>query len=255
MSMEDPFFVVRDEVQKALVTARTLFSRWRELQEDPSLVSREEVEYTTNELRNSLRSIEWDLEDLEETVSIVEKNPKKFKIDDFELNDRRNFIERTRASIKDMKGQINSPGSRSVNGSHDSSVRQALLSSSNGPSRPQDRYTRLDTEMERANQSYMDDTMQQQQLLIRSQDDQLDMIGSSVGVLKNMSHQIGNELEDQNVMLDDFRTDMDHTETRLDQTMKKMAKVMHMSNDRRQWCAIVVLLVVLLVVVILFFVL
>lgn len=33
-------------------------------------------------------------------------------------------------------------------------------------------------------------------------------------------------------MLDDFRHDMDHTETRLDQTMKKMAKVMHMSNGK-----------------------
>lgn len=37
------------------------------------------------------------------------------------------------------------------------------------------------------------------QLLLRSQDEQLDMIGSSVGVLKNMSQQIGSELEDQNM--------------------------------------------------------
>ena len=64
-------FLIHSEVQKALATARSLFARWRELQEDPSLVSREEVEYTTNELRNSLRSIEWDLEDLEETVNIL----------------------------------------------------------------------------------------------------------------------------------------------------------------------------------------
>lgn len=36
------------------------------------------------------------------------------------------------------------------------------------------------------------------QLIIRDQDEQLDMIGTSVGVLKNMSHQIGSELEEQN---------------------------------------------------------
>ncbi|XP_076436254.1 syntaxin-6-like [Babylonia areolata] len=254
MSMEDPFFVVRDEVQKALGTARNLFSRWRELQEDPSLASREEVEYTTNELRNSLRSIEWDLEDLEETVSIVERNPKKFKIDEFELNDRRNFIERTKASIRDIRRQISSP-SRMNGAGGEPNDRQALLSASNGPSRPQDRYTRLDTEMERANQEYMDDTLQQQQSLMAAQDDQLDMIGTSVGVLKNMSHHIGNELEEQNAMLDDFRQDMDHTETRLDQTMKKMAKVMHMSNDRRQWMAILALVIILIIVIILFFLL
>ncbi|BFZ20442.1 hypothetical protein BsWGS_23481 [Bradybaena similaris] len=71
MSVEDPFFVVKDEVQKALVVVRNLFSRWRELQENGGVSSREEFEYTTNELRNSLRSIEWDLEDLEETVDIL----------------------------------------------------------------------------------------------------------------------------------------------------------------------------------------
>lgn len=53
------------------MVVRNLFSRWRELQENGGASSREEFEYTTNELRNSLRSIEWDLEDLEETVDIL----------------------------------------------------------------------------------------------------------------------------------------------------------------------------------------
>lgn len=34
-------------------------------------VSREELEWTTTELRNALRSIEWDLEDLEDTIYIL----------------------------------------------------------------------------------------------------------------------------------------------------------------------------------------
>jgi hypothetical protein len=33
-------------------------------------------------------------------------------------------------------------------------------------------------------------------------------------------------------MLDDFHQEMDHTESRMDVTMKKMAKVMHMSNGK-----------------------
>ena len=59
------------EVQKAVQTARSLYQRWCELLDDPSAVSREEYDWTTNELRNSLRSIEWDLEDLEETINIL----------------------------------------------------------------------------------------------------------------------------------------------------------------------------------------
>ena len=47
--------------------------------------SAEELETAATELKNSLRSIEWDLEDLEDTVKIVEKNPTKFRINGAEL--------------------------------------------------------------------------------------------------------------------------------------------------------------------------
>lgn len=77
MSIEDPFFVVKEEVQKAIQTSQNLHDRWSELVSNPKSVSKEELEWTTSELRNSLRSIEWDLEDLEETVGIVEKKSKK----------------------------------------------------------------------------------------------------------------------------------------------------------------------------------
>ena len=59
------------EVQKALQTSKNLYTRWCELADAPNLVSVEEYNWTTNELRNSLRSIEWDLEDLEETIDIL----------------------------------------------------------------------------------------------------------------------------------------------------------------------------------------
>jgi len=250
MSLEDPFFVVKDEVQKAVQTARGLYQRWCELVDDPATVSREEYDWTTNELRNSLRSIEWDLEDLEETISIVERNPKKFKIDDVELHDRKGFVKRTKDSVKEMKEHIASPQNRMR---EDKKVRQSLLA--NGPSHPQNKYMKLENEIERSNQRYIEDTHQQQQLMMEGQDDQINMIGTSVGVLKNMSQQIGNELDEQAVMLDDFSHEMDSTDTKMDSVMKKMAKVLHMSNDRRQWCAIGVLLVIMLIVLILFFIL
>ncbi|KAL5011660.1 hypothetical protein ScPMuIL_010211 [Solemya velum] len=235
------------EVQKAVQTAQGLYQRWKELLVDPGSVSKEEYDWTTNELRNSLRSIEWDLEDLEETVDILYC----FKIEECELLERRGFINKTKNTVRDMKEHLSSPKTK---GKEESNIRESLLKG-NGGSRAPDRYTRLDMEMERSNQRFLDDTQQQQQSLIKSQDDQLDNIGNTVGTLKNMSHQIGSELDDHTVMLDEFRHEMDTTESRLDSTMKKMAKVFHMSNDKRQWCAIMLLLVILVVVIVLFFVL
>ena len=59
------------EVLKATDTASALYHRWQELVSEDANVSREEFSWTTNELKNCLRSIEWDLEDLEETVYIL----------------------------------------------------------------------------------------------------------------------------------------------------------------------------------------
>ncbi|XP_077986294.1 syntaxin-6-like [Glandiceps talaboti] len=250
MSLEDPFFVVKDEVQKAVGNARSLYQRWCELLEDPSAVSKEEYDWTTNELRNSLRSIEWDLEDLEETIGIVETNPRKFKIELPELDERKNFVSKTKDLVKDMKDHMASPSTKTR---EERKSRQTLMS--NGPKRAQDKYTRLDNEIVESNQRFLDDSRQQQQMVMEHQDDQLEKVGDSVSVLKNMGQTIGNELDEQAVMLDDFATEMERTDSKLDSVMKKMAKVTRMSNDRRQWMAILVLIVIMVVVIILFFVL
>ena len=52
-------------------TARGLYQRWCELLQEGAAIGREELDWTTNELRNGLRSVEWDVEDLEETIDIL----------------------------------------------------------------------------------------------------------------------------------------------------------------------------------------
>merc|ERR1712020_557867 len=94
---------VRDEVIKALVKTRELYERWRIGDEGVEIRSSEEQEWAATELRNSLRSIEWDLEDLDDTVQIVEKNPAKFRIDANDLAARKHFIAQTKEEVAQMK--------------------------------------------------------------------------------------------------------------------------------------------------------
>uniref|UniRef100_A0A3P8ZEK6 t-SNARE coiled-coil homology domain-containing protein n=1 Tax=Esox lucius TaxID=8010 RepID=A0A3P8ZEK6_ESOLU len=242
MSMEDPFFVVKGEVQKAVNTAQGLYQRWTELLQDPSGASKEEVDWTTNELRNSLR--------------IVESNPKKFNLDALELTKRKGFITSTRHTVKEMKDHMSSP---SVLALSDKKNRQALLgdTGSQGPiwQPGPDKYTRLDQELRSANSQFIEEQQTQQQLMAEQQDDQLELVSGTIGVLKNMSERIGMELDEQAVMLDDFSHEMDGTHSRLDNVMKKLAQVSNMTTDRRQWCAIGILLAILFVVVMLFLIL
>ncbi|XP_049587511.1 syntaxin-6 [Syngnathus scovelli] len=244
MSMEDPFFVVKGEVQKALSGAQTLHHRWRELLLEGGAASKEEMDWTTNELRNSLRSIEWDLEDLDETISIVESNPKKFNLDAGELAKRKAFISSTRRSVKQMKEHMTSGPAVAF---ADGTDKRVPL----GDGAKCDVYRPPARGLHNANSDFIENQQLQQQLMAEQQDEQLELVSGTIGVLKNMSERIGLELDEQAVMLDDFGQEMDSTHSRLDNVMKKLAKVSHMTSDRRQWCAIGVLLAVLLVILLL----
>uniref|UniRef100_A0A1B6C7E3 t-SNARE coiled-coil homology domain-containing protein n=2 Tax=Clastoptera arizonana TaxID=38151 RepID=A0A1B6C7E3_9HEMI len=255
MTFEDPFFVVKEEVSKALNKTRGLYRRWLELYEDVTCsISKDELEWTTTELRNALRSIEWDLEDLEDTIGIVEKNPTKFKIDNKELTCRKNFIEKTREEVKCMKDKMNFNRGRD----RDRTARQPLLENSPvrvATSHGTTKYSKLENEMDSPNRHFLDATLAQQRDLILDQDNTLDRISHSIGSLKTVSRQIGSEIDEQAVMLDDFGTELENTESKIDSTMKKVAKVLHLSNDRRQWIAIAVLSGILLLVIMLFIIL
>jgi len=256
MTLEDPFFIVKDEVVKAVTRTKGLYQRWCELQEENvgTGSGKEELEWTTTELRNSLRSIEWDLEDLDETVTIVQRNPKKFRIEDGEITSRKSFIELTKQDVQGMKEKIN----QTRNKDRERRTRQPLLTngtSTNGGPRTA-RYTRLENEVESPSspdKDFTSQTQQHQQVLVRNPDEQLDLIQDSVGTLRTMSRQIGQELDEQAIMLDEFAHELDASQSKLTTTMRKMAKFLHMSNDRIQWLAIGFLSCIMIVILLVFF--
>lgn len=61
------------------------------------------------------------------------------------------------------------------------------------------KYSKLENELDSPNRQFLDDTLQQQNHIVRTQDEQLDMISDSVGTLKTVSRQIGSELDEQAV--------------------------------------------------------
>ncbi|XP_063394248.1 syntaxin-6 [Cydia fagiglandana] len=320
MTMEDPFYVVKDEVFKALNKTRGLYLRWQEISKAPVAPNSPEVEWTSTELRNALRSIEWDLEDLEDTISIVEKNSSKFKIDNKEISDRRTFIEATKQEVKVMKGKMSLNRNRDADGTArepllgeespmhfgntwtstpkyskysklasqtdrlvcvfntrrvmkgdmslnrnrdaDGKAREPLLGEESPmhfgntwTSTPKySKYSKLASQTDSPNRfdAYDNDIMSMQEKMLVNQDDQLQVISNSVGTLKTVSKQIGIELDEQAGMLDDLNTELENADSKLDSTIKKVAKVLHMNNDRRQWLAIGILLGLLVVILILF---
>lgn len=216
------------EVFKGLNKTRGLFLRYRELQND-SGENPADLDFTTTELRNSLRSIEWDLEDLEDTIAIAEKNP-KHKIDLQELNQRRQFINATKNEIKSMKDKISilknrdkditaiqplleedpSPRNTAVNGNINAtniSIGNNLMSTMAAARHSGTKYSKLENLHDspghhvnfNGDSAFLGETVSIQQRMLQSQDEQLDVLSDSIGTLKTVSRQIGIEVDEQAV--------------------------------------------------------
>mmetsp|Transcript_56793 Transcript_56793/g.112808 ORF Transcript_56793/g.112808 Transcript_56793/m.112808 type:complete len:322 (-) Transcript_56793:190-1155(-) len=109
--MQDPYLAVKEEVESTLSVVVDLHKKWLRLDRKS-----DEFEWTSSELLSGLRSIEWDLQDLEDTVSIVEGNTLKFQLAESDIEERKKFIEATRKSIVMMRDEVQG----SVQGSSDS---------------------------------------------------------------------------------------------------------------------------------------
>ena len=100
MAQSDPFIMVRDAVSKSLAETEDIFLRWKEIQSKPYLGSVQELGQLTKQLREKLKGIEWDLEDLDETVRVVESNPQRYRVETEELNRRKGFVNRSSSRVK-----------------------------------------------------------------------------------------------------------------------------------------------------------
>lgn len=89
------------------------------------------------------------------------------------------------------------------------------------------------------------------QLKMREQDDNLDILGSSVSRLGDLSLNMSKEIELQNRMLDSLEADTDSARDKVDILTKKTKEIIQKSGGPRTFCLIVVLVLILLVLTLL----
>jgi len=239
MSIEDPYFVVRDEVNAAEAACAKKLVLWRKVMQSPDSRA-SDARDLTSELRSNVRSAEWDLEDLEESVKVVENNPSRFGINGKELESRKSFIRESRLHLADMKTELEAPD-----------VNDRLLAMESAPS------VKISNSSSRYGASYENpafrDGYQTQSQLLREQDDELEIVSGNVRSLKQISVAIGDELDDQAGLLDSLGGEIDSAQGRMNATLAKIQRVTRLSTDRRQWYAIGGLALIILIMLIVLF--
>ena len=99
--------------------------------------------------------------------------------------------------------------------------------------------------------SYEANEFQTQQTMMREQDEQLDDVYRTVGNLRNQAEDMGRELEEHGVMLDEVDTLADRVGGKLAVGTKKIGEVIRRNEDTYSSCCIACLIAVLVFLLIL----
>ncbi|KAL8713031.1 MAG: hypothetical protein Q9220_002891 [cf. Caloplaca sp. 1 TL-2023] len=87
------------------------------------------------------------------------------------------------------------------------------------------------------------------QNVLREQDEQLDRLGDSIGRQRELSMQIGDELDEHVQMLDEVEGHADRHQTTLDGARRRLGNVARKARDNKQLTIILVLIMVLIIVI------
>jgi len=218
----DPYHAVQREIQALLQSASQLqssYTRIRSMAKEGS----EELMWARNELKATLASLEADLEDLDESVKIVESTDARlFGLDDAEVQKRRLYVGHVRTEIQNMRGLV----------------------SDTPPALP-DEY--LPSGSERYGEDHQAAWAKQEQMMIMQQQDHtMDSIAGTLHTIAQQASLIGNEIEEHNEMLDDLEQNVDRSESKMSSAMRRMRKFLRNSEDSKSnWCIMILVIVLM----------
>ncbi|KAL1922322.1 uncharacterized protein VTP21DRAFT_9861 [Calcarisporiella thermophila] len=242
MMSNDPFFTVKSEVEQSLSNAITLFESWNRIFQMSSSDS-EELKGSAEDLMVQLGSIESDLADLEDTIKVVEENPEKFNLSFQEIDSRRYFIDRVRKQVEDMKYTLNNPSRRS----------RQDKSTGSGSRQRDTKKSEAFQEYVSSNQRFIENEQQHQMVLMQEQDEELEHVSGTVGRLRHMALDMGDELELQHGILSELDDTVSKTQDKLKGALRRVKDFLKRNEDSKSSyciCFLIIILIILLFLVI-----
>ncbi|KAL8700421.1 MAG: hypothetical protein Q9224_000972 [Gallowayella concinna] len=106
-------------------------------------------------------------------------------------------------------------------------------------------------EPEAPDQSHLDNQQihDYHQNVLQQQDEQLDRLGDSIGRQRELSMQIGDELDEHVQMLDEVEGHVDRHQTTLDGARKRLGNFARKARDNKQLTIILILIMVLIILI------
>eukprot|EP01023_Acetabularia_acetabulum_P052011 TRINITY_DN5764_c0_g1_i1.p3 TRINITY_DN5764_c0_g1~~TRINITY_DN5764_c0_g1_i1.p3 ORF type:complete len:225 (-),score=27.63 TRINITY_DN5764_c0_g1_i1:320-994(-) len=217
MSSQDPFLRIKDEISKEMQSIETSFLQLKGLQvENPK---RKKI---GKALRKGCDDVFFQIGEVQKALDRAEKDPARYGLSSEEISQRRKWA--TQCSNKA------------------SSYIDALK---------EDQKQIQQISDQKLNQSQKEFEMQnqEQQSLLRQQDEQLDNLSEQVGRIGEIGIRIHEELNTQNNMLDELDQDVDITTNRVQAAQVKIGEVIKKSGTVKQLICVIILVVILIILI------
>ncbi|XP_010549364.1 PREDICTED: syntaxin-61-like [Tarenaya hassleriana] len=242
-SAQDPFYIVKEEIQESIDKLQSNFHKWERIPPDTG-----EQVHLTKELLAACESIEWQLDELNKAITVAARDPAWYGINEAELEKRRTWTSNARTQVGSAKKTVLAgKGSNGVAGAKE--MRRELMRMPN--SSETERYDQFAA---RNDDDFVQSQSDRQLLLIKQQDEELDELSISVQRIGGVGLTIHDELVSQERIIDELGTEMDSTKNRLDFVQKKVGMVMKKAGAKGQIMMICFLLALFIVLFILVFV-
>ncbi|TYJ52697.1 hypothetical protein B9479_006703 [Cryptococcus floricola] len=237
---KDPYIDVKREVEISLASIQSLARDHRDLY-NPSTSSSAVLE-AQEELRNTLSILEPDAEDLEESVRVVEDMGERWGLSADEVSRRRQFVQKVKSEVDDIRNRVHRLAAQSKGKGKQSHVpyRDSSADLERGYDEDNDEMRRWEA--------------QEQEMLVKKQDDTLGLIQGTLHTLASQAGLMGSEVEEQMGMIDGLNDHVEHTDSRLQKVRRTMEDFIRRNEETKSgWCIVILIIIlgILLLLVIL----
>eukprot|EP00252_Welwitschia_mirabilis_P018043 TRINITY_DN4020_c0_g1_i5.p1 TRINITY_DN4020_c0_g1~~TRINITY_DN4020_c0_g1_i5.p1 ORF type:complete len:195 (-),score=56.59 TRINITY_DN4020_c0_g1_i5:450-1034(-) len=188
---QDPFYIVKEEIQDLVDKLQDTFRRWEQLPPNSA-----EKAHLTKELTAGFESIEWQVDELDRAIAVAARDPARFSIDEVELEKRKRWTASTRNQVESLRKAVQSGMNKFPSqpaNLNPRTIRQELLRLPND--KPPSAYPTQSRNAD--NDDFITSETDRQLLLMREQDQELDELSASVERLGGVGLTIHEELMGQ----------------------------------------------------------
>jgi len=254
--MEDPFYLLKEEIQDGLRIAQSTRTQWKGLLNQPS-TRPEDIAQIISDLDSRITASLNDIKLVEESVRAAERNPAKFQLSPSELQSRRAFVDQTRENFNRIREEIHAPRQVAVPVSGSSVAPGVVVAvvGGRGGAAPvsaattaggDSRYARLDNAIDDDNEHYVAAKHAQTTATIDTQNNQVDQLSTSLSRIGTIGLAMQQQLDDQNHIIDGLHTNVDRTQDVMGRLTKRVDGLAKRANDRCGLCLILLLIALFL---------